>query len=122
MPTLNFQPRFAPLVESGEKRCTIRAFRRDGRDPKPDDVLHLFTGMRTKRCRKLREDVCIDVSTIHITRRSVVIVQRNLPAVTLSPAGRVSLAQSDGFADWAEMRDWFDQVHGLPFSGLLIEW
>jgi hypothetical protein len=56
MPALNFQPRFAPLVESGEKRCTIRAFRRDG------------------------------------------------------------------FTNWAEMRDWFDQLHGLPFSGLLIEW
>ncbi len=53
MPSLNFQARFAPLVESGEKRQTIRAYRKDGRDPKRGDKLYLFTGMRTKACRPL---------------------------------------------------------------------
>ena len=35
MPLLGFQKQFAPLVESGEKRQTIRAYRKDGKDPKP---------------------------------------------------------------------------------------
>ena len=38
MPALNFQARFAPLVESGQKRQTIRAYRKDGRDPKPGQL------------------------------------------------------------------------------------
>jgi hypothetical protein len=30
------------------------------------------------------------------------------------------LAKDDGFQDWAEMREWFRNEHGLPFDGLSI--
>lgn len=33
MPALNFQTQFAPAVERGEKCQTIRAYRKDGRNP-----------------------------------------------------------------------------------------
>ena len=32
MPLIGFKKRFAPAVESGDKRQTIRARRKDGRD------------------------------------------------------------------------------------------
>jgi len=51
MPALNFQSRFADLVASGKKRQTIRPVRRH--PIKAGDLLHLFTGMRTKRCKRL---------------------------------------------------------------------
>ena len=35
---------------------------------------------------------------------------------------KAQFAQLDGFANWGEIRDWFSETHGLPFSGLLIEW
>lgn len=35
---------------------------------------------------------------------------------------REAFARADGFADWAEMRGWFEAAHGLPFAGVLIEW
>ena len=48
MPALNFQKRFADLVESGEKCQTIRKCSKDGRDPKVGDTLYLYTGQRPK--------------------------------------------------------------------------
>ena len=30
-------------------------------------------------------------------------------------------AIADGFKDWQEMREWFEQTHGLPFEGILIK-
>ena len=53
MPALNFRAEFADAVERGEKCQTIRAYRKDGRNPKPGDTLHLYTGMRTRACRRL---------------------------------------------------------------------
>ena len=66
MPALNFKAEFAPLVESGEKRQTIRKLRKDGRDPKVGDALYLYTGMRTKKCRKLGIAPCESVQPIEI--------------------------------------------------------
>lgn len=42
---------------SGEKRQTIRANRKDGRDPKQGQPLMLYTGMRTKSCVKLIDKI-----------------------------------------------------------------
>lgn len=69
MPALNYQKRFAPLVESGKKKHTIRACRKDGRDPRPGEVLYQYTGMRTKGCRKLREDICRVVWPVYMDER-----------------------------------------------------
>lgn len=52
MPLLNFELRFAGLIESGEKRQTIRAQRKY--PIKAGDKLYLYTGVRTKNCRKLK--------------------------------------------------------------------
>lgn len=117
MPALNFQAQFAPLVESGEKRQTIRAYRKDGRDPKRGDALYLYTGMRTKACRKLGEVECKDVQHIAFDESDLVIGNRDRWADEAD-----ALAQSDGFEAWPDMLAWFEKTHGLPFSGLLIRW
>lgn len=65
MTSLGFKARFAELVERREKRQSIRAngdrFRVGGR-------IQLYTGMRTKVCRKLAADdpVCVSVEPIII--------------------------------------------------------
>ncbi len=115
MPALNFQKQFAPLVESGEKRQTIRAERKDGRMPaKPGDIIALYTGMRTKSCRKLADVECIAVDPIRISYGYI--------SVDSQIQDEHRLAVADGFDDVAAMRDWFNKTHGLPFSGLLIRW
>jgi hypothetical protein len=115
MPALNFQKQFAALVESGEKRQTIRAERKDGRMPaKPGDIIALYTGMRTKSCRKLADVECIAVETIRISYGYI--------TVNYQAQDEYQLAVADGFEDVAAMRDWFSKTHGLPFTGHLIRW
>ncbi|WPZ28151.1 hypothetical protein T8A63_10815 [Sulfitobacter sp. OXR-159] len=119
MVAYNFQTRFAEAVASGQKRQTIRAPRKDDRHAKPGDKLQLYTGMRTKSCRKLRDAVCHD---------SCAILLEWDKAWTFGPQELFvgedleRFAQSDGFACWADMRAWFEKVHGLPFTGQMIRW
>ena len=32
------------------------------------------------------------------------------------------LAVKDGFSNWRDLVKWFEREHGLPFTGILIEW
>ena len=126
MPALNFQAQFAGLVERGEKTQTIRAYRKDGRDPKPGQTLYLYTGQRTKQCRKMGEAVCKSVEVINFDERGNVTVGPNdewWPGDFRDPyAAERRFARRDGFNTFREMRDWFEKTHGLPFEGLLIRW
>lgn len=122
MPALNFQARFAPLVESGKKCQTIRKHRNDGRDPKPGDVLYLYTGMRTKKCRKLAEVRCTSVTEIRMGYLFSISIDRGLGFHPLNKRQRRELAKRDGFHDAGLMLTWFDKTYSLPFEGLLIRW
>jgi len=115
MVALNFQAQFADAVESGRKKCTIRAPRKDGREPRPGDKLQLYTGMRSKACRKLAETICAAVSPIEITSESITIA-----GVPSSVPGEI--ARRDGFETFTDMAKFFGDEHGLPFRGFLIEW
>jgi len=134
MPALNFQARFAPLVESGEKRQTIRAYRKDGRDPKPGDTLYLYTGMRTKACRMVGAASCRSVMPIGIDKDGGIWRGDCATIEVLGKEFRVTgyelygtawctrIARADGFDDVGQMRQWFEKTHGLPFEGLIIRW
>ncbi len=122
MPALNFQPRFADLVARGKKRQTIRPVRR--RPIKAGDLLHLYTGMRTKGCRKLGEAVCTNVVPALIENYWIFGVGFGTEkAIKEGPPDLLGeFAQRDGFDSWPEMREWFKKIHGLPFEGVLIAW
>ena len=120
MPAYSFQAQFAPLVESGEKRQTIRAIGKR-RHAHPGERLQLYTGMRTKACRKLvtPDPVCTFAGSVYICHGI------GSPAVTVEDKGEVSpdaFARADGFADFDAMLEWFEKTHGLPFVGVLIRW
>ena len=120
MPAINFQKRFAPLILSGEKCRTIRALRKDGRPPcAAGDRLKLYTGMRTKGCTLVKTVEVIACEEITIRRDGAYLAD-----AVYGPGGERPdfFARLDGFKDWAEMRDWFEQAHGLPFEGWLIRW
>ena len=133
MPSLNFTM-FIPAVENGlaelegrplphpgvrPKRQTIRALRKV--PIKPGDVLHLFTGMRTKGCHRLGKAKCK-------SRKAVLIQDRHGTTdvrLSGSPLGldkAQAFARSDGFASLLDLRRWFERVHGLPFRGVVIRW
>ena len=56
---VNFQKRFAVAAENGARRQTIRKRRRNGKVPwKPGGLLQLYTGLRARNARLLRDAVC----------------------------------------------------------------
>lgn len=116
MVAYNFQKRFAPAVASGEKRQTIRA-RRSTRHARAGEPIQLYTGMRTKDCRKLIDpDPICELSTYCAIREE---------GITLGNHPRMDMdefAQWDGFKDFGDMKAWFRETHGLPFIGQLIRW
>ncbi len=118
MPALNFKKQFAQAVESGEKRQTIRAMRKDGRDPQPGQTLYLYTGMRTKVCRKLKETNCLETQPIAIEGRHDIIVGTK----PLDLAEEKKLAIADGFETSGDFFKFFEETHGFPFYGLIIKW
>ena len=122
MPLLGFQSRFAPLVESGEKRQTIRAYRKDGRDPREGDRLYLWTGLRTKGARKLGESNCISARPLTLRFEHGAGMFGTMNGRRLAFDELEEIAMSDGFYGTEEMAEWFSSTHGLPFRGLLIEW
>jgi hypothetical protein len=117
MPALNFLKRFAPLVESGTKRQTIRPRRKDCRNPQPGQTLYLYTGMRTQYCRKLKEAKCIASIPIVFEGRNVTV-----GIASLNPAQRQVLALADGFMSFDELLNFIEKHHELPFYGFLIKW
>ena len=129
MPALNFEKRFAEPVRlglidphaTGAKTQTVRPIWK--RPIKPDDVLYLYTGMRTKRCEKLGEAVCLHIQHIQIYIGCFTLKYQH---GVLNEYGALDnlncFAQKDGFWNWQEMQDWFQKRYGLPFSGVLIEW
>lgn len=118
MPAINFKKEFAPKVASGEKRQTIRSRRKNG-NPAEGDKLYLYTGMRTKHCKKLGEATCLSVSEICITDDKDVMF---LDGELLTVEEERAMATADGFESVADFRGFFWEQYGLPFYGLLIKW
>ncbi len=118
MPLFNFQPQFAADVESGKKRQTIRARRKNR--PKAGQTAYLYTGTRTKACRKLGKVKIKSVEPIYICNQLFELWIGANDYGKMEDLNR--LAKEDGFEDWFEMRSWFKKTHGLPFHGDLIKW
>jgi len=119
MVALSFKGQFAQPIRLGIKQQTIRAPRRQ--PIKAGDVLHLFTGMRTKHCRRIGEAVCSEVHhiAIHLAESMIRFDGRTL--TSLAELNR--FAQSDGFTGWADMRQFWEDTHpGDLFEGTLIRW
>jgi len=117
MPTINFKKQFISLIESGKKKQTIRLLRK--RKIKVGDPLYLYTGQRTKYCRKIREVICKSVDEIKINYKGVYI-NKKMTYYCLEHLDIFAIL--DGFTDWTEMIKWFEDTHGLPFEGILIKW
>jgi hypothetical protein len=118
MVAYNFKQQFVLLIETGAKQQTIRSPRK--RHTQPGEAMQLYTGMRTKACRKLvtPDPLCISVEPLlmHDT------LGIKLDDHWLTKEALTQLALADGFAAWDECLRFFSAVHGLPFEGVLIKW
>ncbi len=122
MPLLNYKKQFAPLVESGEKKQTIRAMRKH--PIREGETLYHYTGLRTKQARKLKEAKCTGAFHVLISSEGgLYIAGIKVLLRLLEP-----FAYADGFrpdgahSAWSNMLFFFRETHGLPFEGQLILW
>lgn len=112
----NFSPEFADCVARGEKYRTIR------RKPhgKVGDRAQLYTGQRTKACRKLvqPDPVITGITPVTLTPTALYVKH-----VLVARACADTFARRDGFADYDAMMAWFSKRYGPgKFSGYLHVW
>lgn len=124
MPAYNFKKQFAPLVESGQKRQTIR---KTAKRAKRGAKAYFYTGQGTPDCRSIGKGMITDIRPIEIGRHAcgepyASITERNGRHTHFAHYDLDGLAQDDGFASGEEMAAWFETQYGLPFTGYLHEW
>lgn len=120
MPALNFQKQFAPKILAGQKPFTIRALRKDGRDPQAGQPLYLFTSMRTKQCKKFAEKPCRFAVTIQLLYCWV-----DIPGlISLARLDLVeNFARLDGFDNYEEFCRFHEIKDGMSKKKMrLIAW
>lgn len=116
MPALNFIKQFALEVEAGKKRQTIRQEHK--RIISEGDALYLYTGMRTKVCRKLGQSTCSLKREVEVKTNGTI----KLDGTALTQRDAKQFAQADGFSSVEELVGWIDQAYGLPFRGVVYYW
>lgn len=116
MVAYNFQKRFVADIESGRKRQTIRKYRKHQKFG--HGKLQLYTGMRTKKCRLIKEVDCLGTIHVEIVNYGIILAEGS----EMSSVGKMLLAQADGFEDVNDFIEFFDRTYGLPFVGVMIRW
>jgi hypothetical protein len=120
MVAYSFNPRFGQPIVDRTKGGTIRSNRK--RHARPGEALQLYQGMRTKRCRLISREVCLDVQPAELNFR--------LQCVTVARATWIhahaldAFARFDGFVDWAALRQFWRETHDTTtaFTGHHIRW
>jgi hypothetical protein len=123
MVAYSFKKQFGPLILAGTKAQTIRADRAGrSRHARPGELVQLYTGMRTRQCRKLGEARCDEVLPIKMDLIVGLVVAGD--GWIREPKDLHSFAQRDGFSDWWELVAFWTAEHpGVDlFKGVLIRW
>lgn len=112
---------FIDKILSGEKRQTIRKAGKKWDNVKVGDKLTLYTGLRTKDCRKLGEAEVESIEDIDIIfGYDYVIIRVN--GKSLNYEDKWELAIADGFdCDFAFNKFFLDH-YGENFTGKIIRW
>jgi hypothetical protein len=117
MSLLGFKKQFAGPVEARTKRQTIRAKVNGHAVGRP---IQLYTGLRTKACRKLSEvdPVCVSIEPVVIARGGYCKIGGQM----LGGRALADFAEADGFASVDDFFAFFASADGRDFEGFLIKW
>lgn len=134
MVAFNFKKEFVSKIKTGVKTQTIRQKQRC----KPLDKMQIYTGQRTKECKKIGEYQCMFVWKIGIMKEEIKGKTRKIIQITKPKNGHFSqyiegitdkdceniesFAVLDGFDDSDSLFDFFEKTYGLPFIGYLHKW
>ena len=115
MTAFSFKPYMAPKILDGTKLSTIRSTKRC----EVGDTMQLYTGMRTKKCKKLKDVVCIGVAPIMIREPDIWAIIGKIEG-NIHPANVLHL--QEGFKNAQEFLEFFRQEYGLPYRGWIHAW
>lgn len=122
MVAYSFKARFAPLIASGDKRHTLRNDRK--RHAQVGEELQLYTGMRTRSCKKLGTGTCVAVLRLRLDfeHRRVEYLESGHAITT--PDDTDAFAVSDGFSGWKDMAAFWAKEHPTltVWEGVMIQW
>ena len=106
---------------SGEKRQTIRRASPKWENVKAGDKLTLYTGLRTKECRKLGEAVVESITPIILSPCSTSCgVYTALAVFWLNRWDLKDLAAADGFTSLDDFWDFFESHYGSARTDMVI--
>jgi hypothetical protein len=120
MVAINFKKEFVGAILAGDKAQTIRPKARC----KVGDTLQLYTGQRTKYCKKISDAICTDVTPIEIHDAMI-----KLNGRVLQMGEMASFVKDDGFKhkrtdalNVSEFISFFEKHYALAFKGFVIKW
>jgi hypothetical protein len=120
MALINFSREdFIDAVADGSKHFTIRQLRKN--PIKKEEPLQLYTGLRTKQARKLRDTICKNVWDIKIENKKNEFLFW-LDNEHLSSKEVKDISKKIGFESVEKWLDYFKEKYKFPFKGQLIEW
>lgn len=113
---------FIDKILSGEKRQTIRKAGKKWENVKVGDKLTLYTGLRTKDCRKLGEAEVESIDNIDIESSLRVFSRIRINDKYLLIREMRELALNDGFSTIDAFLEFFQDHYGEHFNGKIIKW
>ncbi|KAF0176487.1 MAG: hypothetical protein FD161_3026 [Limisphaerales bacterium] len=131
MNVFTFKPRFEAPALAGVKIHTLRGHRKDGK-PRAQVgeriSLRVWTGRPyASKQREFAQATVEHVVPVHVTRLRILRADQwdNFSrGIGPEPTSldRRQIARRDGFANWREMKAFFQAESGLPFSGVMVVW
>ncbi len=127
----SFEKIFSSVVPAGTRAqmiCVECAGR--SRHARPGEMVQLYTGMRTRQCRRLGESPCVEVLPVRFafSKRGAAELMQVGERYLVTGAQMDAFAWADGFADLEAMARfwWAEHPPGegniLTFEGVLIRW
>jgi len=117
MTDMNYDLTFIGPIKSGAKTHTIRQMRSPDDKPKRGGKLRHFALIRPYVHTCFHASICSYTQEVQIDESGM-----KLDGVALAPNRILELAKSDGFETAEAFRDYFRDLYGFPFCGVLISW
>jgi hypothetical protein len=129
-----FKPRFADMVRRGVKTQTVRPVPK--RMPAAGDLIECryWSG----KPYRSKQEWCAEGRIVRVCQAIVceheILIGEGIEGAPMGGGvvverwasgefpDKEEFARADGFDSWEEMREWFRVEHGLPFTGILIQW
>ena len=125
MVAYSFNPQFAKPVLQGTKVGTIRRLRKaPSRLARSGEPIQIYTGMRTKYCRRIGLATCISVRVIWLSVKGDSVFYPSDTDRIYRSDDLEAFAVADGFPSWRDLTEFWEKTHpGVSeFEGVHIVW